>query len=341
MLRPFTIDDAKHLTSWVRNAEELFQFSGPTWSFPLEQKVLEDYLNKHNTRYLFIFEHDSIPYGFGELITNEDNSPRLSRLIISPEYRGKGLGAQMIAEIEEKCIQLTHSNDISLFVLSNNDHAIKCYKNCGFDFVEYQTFSLTFEGIEYPVLKMAKPLRKRVPTLETERLILREPRESDVEMLYQMRSNPETMKYIPRPLSTQHADALKLIHAQINGFKNGESISWGITKKGEDILIGTIGFVRMKLEHNRAELGYMLHEDYHRQGIMSEAATAVINYGFNNMKLHTIEAIIDAQNTASGNLLITLGFEQEAYFKEDFLFNGVYRDSIHYTIFEPTTYPSR
>ncbi len=54
------------------------------------------------------------------------------------------------------------------------------------------------------------------------------------------------------------------------------------------------------------------------------------------MNLHSIEAITDAENTASGSLLLSTGFEQEAFFKEDFYYNGQYRNSIHYGLLRST-----
>ena len=95
-------------------------------------------------------------------------------------------------------------------------------------------------------------------------------------------------------------------------------------------MLGLIGYVNIKPEHYRAEVGYSLSRAWHRMGIMREALAAIISYGFDELKLHTIEAIIDAENTPSGRLLEDAGFIQEAYFHEDFFYNGQFRNSIHY-----------
>lgn len=63
---------------------------------------------------------------------------------------------------------------------------------------------------------------------------------------------------------------------------------------------------------------------------MREALGCVLKYGFEHTYLHSVEAITDADNIASGNLLLATGFVQEAFFKEDFYFNGQFRNSIHY-----------
>lgn len=145
-----------------------------------------------------------------------------------------------------------------------------------------------------------------------------------------MRSDPEVMRYIPRPLATCVDDVLKLIDL-INGFVDTEErINWAMELKETGQVIGMIGYVNRQPAHFRAEVGYSLNRTFHRKGLMREALIGVIRYGFQEMQLHTIEAIIDAENEASGALLENVGFKQEAYFREDFLHNGEYRNSVHY-----------
>ena len=174
------------------------------------------------------------------------------------------------------------------------------------------------------------------PVLETERLLLRQLRNSDTADVFVMRSDPEVMQYIPRPLAVSHADAAALIEMMNDFIENGEKINWAITEKSSGKVIGMIGFPNLKPEHFRAEVGYTLSKAWHRQGIMREALACVLKYGFEHMNLHSIEAITDADNTASGSLLLSIGFVQEAYFKEDFYYNGQFRNSIHYGMLRST-----
>ena len=173
-----------------------------------------------------------------------------------------------------------------------------------------------------------------IPVIETERLLLRKMDKSDVKEIFYLRSDKDMMRYIPRPLCVTEEDALKLIRLIQQGYRKNTGINWGITVKPDNTLIGTVGFVRMHPEHNRAELGYMLDKNHHRKGIMTEAVAKVIEYGFEQMHLHTIEAVIDPGNIASEILLKNFGFEKEAHFKENFLYEGQYLDSVHYTLFE-------
>lgn len=168
------------------------------------------------------------------------------------------------------------------------------------------------------------------PTLETERLLLRKLRSEDAADVFIMRSDPLVMQYIPRPLAITVEDAAAVIQMMSDFLEKGEKINWGITLKPTDKVVGMIGYVNFMPEHFRAEVGYSLARTWHRQGIMREALLAVLKYGFEQMNLHSIEAITDADNSASGSLLLSTGFVQEAFFTEDFYYNGQFRNSIHY-----------
>lgn len=174
------------------------------------------------------------------------------------------------------------------------------------------------------------------PTLETKRLLLRKLCNSDAVDVFVMRSDPEIMQYIPRPLAVTIADAAALIEMMNDFIAKGEKINWAITEKLSGKVIGIIGYVNLKPDHFRAEVGYSLSKAWHRQGIMREALACVLKYGFEQMNLHSIEAITDADNIASGSLLLSIGFVQEAFFKEDFFYNGQFRNSIHYGMLRST-----
>ena len=168
------------------------------------------------------------------------------------------------------------------------------------------------------------------PVMETEHLLLRQLCDDDAADVFIMRSDPEVMKYIPRPLAVTLDDAIAVIHMVNDFIEKGEKINWAITSKSTGQVIGIIGYVNFKPEHFRAEVGYSLSKAFHRQGIMHEALACVLKYGFESLNLHSVEAITDADNIASGSLLLKTGFRREAYFREDFYFNGKFRNSIHY-----------
>ena len=170
------------------------------------------------------------------------------------------------------------------------------------------------------------------PVLETERLILRNLCADDKYNMFEIRSNPATMQYIPRPLAKTVDDAAAVIE-MITGFtSSNERINWAIAEKGSDKLIGVIGYVNIKAENFRAEVGYVLHHEYTRKGISYEALQAVLKYGFDVMNLHSIEAIIRPENLASVKLIEKAGFVREGYFKDYIFHNGKFWDETVYSL---------
>ncbi len=165
------------------------------------------------------------------------------------------------------------------------------------------------------------------PVLTTERLVLRCMEPHDDAALFAMRSDERTMQHIGRPRATTIDDARALIERITAERMAGTGITWTITRKGDDGLIGTIGYYRMKLEHFRGEVGYMLAPDHWRQGLMSEALDAAVQCGFQRFGLHSIEAITDPGNIASNALLKRCGFVREGLFKENYFWNGRFFDS--------------
>lgn len=173
------------------------------------------------------------------------------------------------------------------------------------------------------------------PILKSERLLLRPVTPADVEEVFAIRSDPETMKYIPRPLAKTKQDALDHIEMVSKGVEENEFINWGITLKGDDKLIGMICLLRMQLNNFRTEIGYILHPYFHGQGIMSEALPVIIDYAFNILNFHSLEAVIDPRNTASEKLLLKYQFVKEAHLKENEFYDGEFLDTVIYTKLNP------
>lgn len=170
------------------------------------------------------------------------------------------------------------------------------------------------------------------PNLETERLLLRRVDSNDINEIFALRSNPETMKYIPRPLVKTDEDALEHIAMIDSKIDSNEGINWAITLKDNPKLIGIIGHYRIKPEHYRAEIGYMLLPEYQGKGIISEAVKEAVKYGFNVMNLHSIEAIIAPDNYGSAKVLEKNGFVKEAHLRENEFYEGRFLDTVIYSI---------
>ena len=174
------------------------------------------------------------------------------------------------------------------------------------------------------------------PILTTEQLILRRFTHHDAAALFEMRSSEEVMQYIARPICKTIDDAIGLIDVIDKLIADNDGITWCICLKNSDKYIGSIGFWRIEKENHRAEIGYLLNPAYQGRGLMQEAVMAVIGYGFKVIKLHSIQANVQPQNTASINLLLKNNFVQEAYFKENHLHKGSFADTAIFSLLTQT-----
>ncbi len=170
------------------------------------------------------------------------------------------------------------------------------------------------------------------PEIITERLCLRQITMNDNQSLFNLRTDETVMKFIDKPRPKYIHETNEFIQKINLETGNNESINWGVSLKNNDTLIGTIGFWRIMKEHYRAEIGYMLHPSHHGKGLMTEGLKAVLGYGFDTMKLHSVEANVNPLNAASVALLKKLGFVQEGYFRENYFFNGIFLDSATYSL---------
>lgn len=106
-----------------------------------------------------------------------------------------------------------------------------------------------------------------------------------------------------------------------------------IIDKERDLPIGECGFHTWNKSHFRAELFYTLRrEEDKRKGFMTEALKAVLNYGFNEMELHRVEALVAAWNEPSVKLLQRYQFIKEGTMREDYYVNGKHEDSDCYSL---------
>jgi [ribosomal protein S5]-alanine N-acetyltransferase len=173
------------------------------------------------------------------------------------------------------------------------------------------------------------------PVLRTGRLLLRKMEPSDAEDMLFLRSDPAIMKYLDREPIHTVGEAALFIRQITDSLTRNEGITWGISLHDDPRLIGTIGFWRLMKEHYRAEIGYLLHPAYWGKGLVSEAITVAMNYGFDVMKLHSVEANVNPANKASVRILEKAGFVQEAYFRENYFFKGRFLDTLIFSKLAP------
>ncbi|MBL7744451.1 MAG: GNAT family N-acetyltransferase [Chitinophagaceae bacterium] len=154
------------------------------------------------------------------------------------------------------------------------------------------------------------------PVLTTERLLLRKLTAEDEQGIFALRTDDIVNKYLDRIKARSVEDARKFIQKVNNSIDSNELIYWGICLRPKTRIIGTVCFWNIAVENDKAEIGYELLPACQGQGLMQEALSAIIDYGFTSMRLATIEAVADLQNERSVKLLEKIGFKKEGNKKD-------------------------
>ncbi len=166
------------------------------------------------------------------------------------------------------------------------------------------------------------------PILETERLILREVENEDVEQLYEILSDAEVAKFDYFHPVRSKAEVSKFIERYKNELDEKEEITWGIISKETNKLIGICCLGDFEEGARRAEIGYDITQAEWGKGFATEALEVVIDFGFNVINLNRIEATITPGNDASVKVLKKLNFTQEGIVRERDLIKGKLEDGI-------------
>ncbi len=165
-------------------------------------------------------------------------------------------------------------------------------------------------------------------------------RKDDAPGVFKMRSDPEMMKFVPRPILKELSEAESHVKMILEKIENGTGINWAIADNDSDVLMGIIGLYVIKEQDFRAEIGYMLLPEFWGKGIVSKAITVVNKYGFDELELHSIEAIIDPGNFASEKVLQKNGFVKEAHLIENEFYDGKFWDTVIYSLLKRNWKPS-
>lgn len=153
------------------------------------------------------------------------------------------------------------------------------------------------------------------PTLITDRLTLKEVTFIDAQSIFELRSSEEINKFVATKRMQNLDDAKDFITTCNNLYQKENRIFWLI--EFESKIIGSIVLHRISLNNNFAEIGYKLRPEFQQKGFMSEAISAVLNFGFDKMRLKTIEAFTHKNNIPSITLLEKHNFVFQSERRDD------------------------
>ncbi len=170
------------------------------------------------------------------------------------------------------------------------------------------------------------------PELETERLFLRQVGSDDLEEMYEIKSNPMvTHRYCREP----HASLIqteKWIQGVVEDYHDRKLLYWKIINREDGKVAGSITLWNLDLESRVAEIGYELHPDFWKKGIMQETMKCILDWSFRTLDLNRIEACPIQGNNSSVNLLEKAGFKLEGTLKERVYFNERFLDQYYYAV---------
>ncbi len=130
------------------------------------------------------------------------------------------------------------------------------------------------------------------PILNTDRLVLRELTVKDAQAILDCFSNPDVLRHYGQKPLTSLAQVKQIIDDFSQNYDEKRGIKWGIELKGQEGIIGTIGFQEWSTEHKRADISYALFPESWGKGYALEAVNRVISFGFQEMELVRIGAIV-------------------------------------------------
>ena len=169
--------------------------------------------------------------------------------------------------------------------------------------------------------------------LETERLLLRKIEDSDAEMLYNnIYNNFDYYKFYYQLKFNNFDEYKSLVEKYKEWYKNGNHFRWGIVLKDTNDMIGVVQLHTKDNLNNNCKIGYIISYKYNKKGYCTEAVKKVIEFGFDTLGYHRIEADAAINNINSIKLLENIGMKFESIKEDGYKIGENYYDQKIYKI---------
>ena len=179
-----------------------------------------------------------------------------------------------------------------------------------------------------------------MPTLETPRLLLRRMTMRDAKDIFEYSRDEEVARHVLWTAQQDISEARDYIRFMMRRYRADEPSSWGIVLKGENRLVGTIGYMDYSEDNGSVEVGYSLSRRLWNGGYMTEALRRVIDYTFDAMDINRIEAQHELSNPASGRVMEKCGMTREGVLRQRLYNKGKYVDVALYAILRSDPRPA-
>jgi ribosomal-protein-alanine N-acetyltransferase len=170
------------------------------------------------------------------------------------------------------------------------------------------------------------------PTIKTERLILRPITLEDVPEIQRLAGDRDVSSQTSDGEIPQPGTEEQWFKKRQERFEKGEVVDFAIIHRDEGILIGAIGLGAEYKKDESMQLGFWIGKPYWNQGYCTEAARAVVRYGFEALELHRIYSRHFTRNPASGHVMQKIGMKHEGTLREAYKKWGRFEDIVCYAI---------
>jgi RimJ/RimL family protein N-acetyltransferase len=173
--------------------------------------------------------------------------------------------------------------------------------------------------------------REQLPVLNGIQVTLRQLRTSDASSLFAMLTAEEVSRFISPPPSTVEGFERFIVWAQRQQAA-GTYVCYAVTLRGFDTAIGIFQVRQTEPGFSTAEWGFALGSAFWGTGVFQEGAALVLEFAFDTLNVHRLEARASARNGRGNGALQKIGAVQEGVLRRSFLRNGEYHDQVLYAI---------
>lgn len=172
--------------------------------------------------------------------------------------------------------------------------------------------------------------------IETERLRLRPFTRGDVDAVFAYRQREDVAQYLfDGPMS--HESVTEVVQLRVGQYElnnEGDKVFLAAELKQSQQVIGEVSLILRDAPSRQAEIGYIFHPEFHRQGYATESARMLLQMGFEGAGMHRIYARCAAANHASWRVMERLGMRREAHFREHLFVKGAWDEEFVYAMLE-------
>jgi len=169
--------------------------------------------------------------------------------------------------------------------------------------------------------------------METKRLTLRQMTAGDFDAVHAYASDSEVCQYMEWGPNTPEETKTHLAKCEAEERQAPRTVwTFALIRKTDGLLIGSCSLTINSSTNKQASMGYVLSRDVWGQGYATEAAKAVLDFGFQTLGLHRIWATCRPNNIGSAKVMQKIGMEYEGRLKDDKLFHGEWYDSLLYAV---------